>query len=483
MALTKQKEISINIKPTIKQNLAWMSLLDNTHTYVVFGGAAGGGKTWLGCEWLLIQCLRYPDIKCFMAREKLKTIKQSTLLTFFKVAKHYGLKKDTHFFYHQQESYIDFPNGSRLDILELKFNPSDPMFEDLGSLEYTFGFIEEGGEIDTRAFDTIKTRIGRHMNDKYNLHPKLLITCNPKKNWLYTEFYKAWKNGSLPSDSVFIQAFIDDNQYNESDYKKQLMSIKDPVKRQRLLMGDWEYDSEAGTLMNYDAIADLWSNTATPSKLKYMTVDVARFGKDNTTMLFWEGFKLYRKEEYNGQSTDITANKIREFAKTEKIPYSHIVIDSDGVGGGLCDQLRGTKAFINNSRAVENFRTRDEEQEKQNFVNLKTQCTFLMAEKVNNHEVEVAIDDPVFQELLAQELEVIRRKDVDNDNSKLSLVPKDELKQIIGRSPDLSDPFIFRMYFELKQEYSSTNDDFQERVKAQQRIIQKAEPFDKWAIS
>lgn len=478
----KTKEITLTINPTLKQNLAWFALLDQTTTYVIFGGGGGGGKSWLGAEWLLLQCIRHPDVKFFIAREKLKTLKQSTLLTFFKVAKHYGFKKDVHFFYHQQEGYIDFPNGSRIDLLELKYNPSDPLFEDLGSLEYTGGWIEEAGEIDTRAFDTIKTRIGRWNNDRYNIHPKLLVTCNPKKNWLYTEFYKPWKENRLPEDCVFIQALVDDNPYNEALYKNQLLSIKDPIKRQRLLLGDWEYDSDAGTLMDYDAISDLWGNTAEPSKDRYMTVDVARFGKDRTVFMFWEGYKLYKMMQFKEQGTDTTAMKIKEYAKVEKIPFSHIVIDEDGVGGGVVDMCRGVKGFINNSSALPNFNARSEELEKQNFVNLKTQCTFLMADKVNNHEVEIAIEDEVFREELSQELEVIRRKDVDNDNTKLALIPKEEIKQIIGHSPDLSDCFIMRMFFSLRPEYRHTTDEMIEREKKQRQVLQAAQPFDKFRI-
>lgn len=477
----ESKGINLEINPTAKQMQAWEALMDPTTTYVIFGGGASGGKSWLGAEWLLIQCLRFPDVKYFMAREKLKTIKQSTLLTFFKVANHHGLKRDTHYFYHQQDSYIDFPNGSRIDIIELKYNPSDPMYEDLGSLEYTGGWIEEAGEIDIRAFDTIRSRIGRQMNDKYNLHPKLLITCNPKKNWLYTEFYKPFKDGLLHSNAKFIQSLVDDNPFIESSYKDMLMAIKDPIKKQRLLMGNWEYDSEEGTLMNYDGINDLWTNTVEDSKEKFLVVDVARFGVDKTVFNFWNGYKMYRKEIFTEQGTDVTAQKIREYAKEEKIPFSHIVIDEDGVGGGVVDQCRGVKGFINNSSPLPNINTRFEELEKQNFANLKTQCTFLMADMVNNHKIQIDIDDIEFRELLTQELEVIRRKDVDDDNKRLSLIPKDDIKLIIGRSPDLSDCFIMRMYFALRPEYRNRTE-LDERQKEQQRILERTTPVDKWSI-
>jgi len=454
--MAKKELVHLKISPTIKQNIAWQSLLDDTHTYIVFGGGGGGGKTFLGCQWIIGQCVLYPDTKYFIAREKLKTLKQSTLLTFFKVAKSfYNLRRDIDYNYHQQDSYIEFSNGSRVDILELKFNPSDPLFEDLGSLEYTSGWIEEAGEIDVRAYDTIRTRIGRHLNDHFNLHPKLYITCNPKKNWLYTEFYKPYKEKKLPEDSVFIQALIDDNPFIESDYKRQLMDIKDITKRQRLLLGDWDYEDSKGVLLSYSEILDMFNMPIIKKPIKYMTVDVARFGADSSIQFFWNDWEVYKIKIHNGLSTTDLATTLDIDCKEEGIPRRCVCIDEGGIGGGVLDQFKGSMGFIGAAKPIESETARYDYMKKQNFNNLRSQCVYITAEKVKDRQVSIVTKDNVIREKLAEEMSQWILKNPDNDDDKIEIIGKDEMKLALGRSPDLADCLYMRAFFELKREYQA----------------------------
>lgn len=445
----------VEIRPFYKQHLAYQYLWDHETNFLLYGGGAGGGKSWLGCEWLVTSSMRYPGIKSFIARERLKTLKNTTLITFQKVCRNFGFKRNVDYKINLQDSYIEFTNGSRIDLLEVKYNPSDPLYEDLGSSEYTFGWLEEGGEIHFNAFDTLKSRVGRHMNDQYNLHRKILITCNPKKNWLYNTFYLPWKKGTLMPGYAFLQSLHGDNTKNEKGYAEALNDIKDPVRRQRLIQGVWEYEAEAGTFFDYDAVSDLWTNTIKETVDKYLTVDVARKGQDKTVLYFWRGLNLYKKQVYTNQGTDITALRIKEAARAEKIPYSNILADEDGVGGGVIDQCKGIQGFLNNSSPLPNKDSRYEDLEPQNFSNLKTQCAYMMAQRVNRHEVVITIEDPEteFIEEFEQELAVYREKTPFDDMKKIALIGKDEMKQELGRSPDYGDAFIMRAWFMLKKNY------------------------------
>lgn len=441
---------------------------DKETTDFVFGGGAGGGKSWLGCEWLIANCLRYSDTRWFIARKTLKNLKRTTLRTFFKVAKYHGLKRDIDYIYQEQSAVITFPKtDSTIDLLEVKYNPSDPDYEDLGSSEYTSGWIEEAGEIEFDAYDTLKSRVGRQNNDKYGILGKILITCNPKKNFLYRIFYIPFKKGILPKGYRFLQSLVDDNPKNEKGYKKNLQNLKDPIKKQRLLYGKWEYDDFEGMIIKYDNIIDLFTNTIDSGNEKWLVADIARFGEDKTVVKLWKGLEVYRVYVWVKQSIEITKEKIRNILAEEKIPYSHAVIDEDGIGGGIVDGLEGVNGFIANSIPIK------ENEEKRNYKNLKTQCAYRLADKINNHLIAIkpiiitALEDITiekYKEQLIQELEQIKELNSDSDDKPKQITPKDSVKEMIGRSPDYGDCMIMRMLPELKQISNTIQNTFRRDV-------------------
>jgi len=190
-----------------KQEQAMRVLFDDVTKELAYGGAAGGGKSFLGCEWLLWCCIAYPGTRWFVGRKHLSEIRESTIVTFKKVCLKHGIP-DTWYTYNDNKVKIKFFNGSEIKGLELMQKPGDKDFDKLGSTEYTGGWIEEAAGVGVKAYEVLRSRIGRQYNDKYGIKAKLLLTCNPARNWLYSLFYIPWKNDQLPDFRQFIQAFV-----------------------------------------------------------------------------------------------------------------------------------------------------------------------------------------------------------------------------------------------------------------------------------
>lgn len=440
---TNKKKFRHN--PTYKQFIALETLYAINKPYVLFGGGAGGGKSWLGCEWIAANCLNFPGVRYFIGREELKRLKDTTVKTFFKMARHHNIADS--FRYYEHYSSIRFYNGSEVSLIDLKFVPSDPFYEGLGSTEYTGGFIEEAGEVHFNAFDTLKSRVGRQLNSQYNIPKKILITCNPKKNWLYHTFYKPWKENVLDPKYAFIQALALENKFLDKGYIEGLDDIKDKVKKQRLKYGEWDYENDSKSLVDYDNLLNIFTNSFVESgKKRCITADIARFGKDNTKIRVWDGGRVIRRVEKHGYKTTESAELIKQLEKEFKITRDSVVVDEDGVGGGVVDLLPGCKGFVANSSPLN----------KENFDNLKSQCGYEIAKMINNNEIYDPITDLTEKERLIEELEQLKKKEEDSDK-KRALMPKDKIKDLIGRSPDDLDTYIMRGYFELLNRKSGKN--------------------------
>lgn len=423
-------------KNHLKQKRALEILTDPNTVEFVYGGAAGGAKSWTGCAWLAMMCLTYPGTKWFIGREELKRLRDSTLVTFFKVCARHGIKRELHFKYHAQDNYLLFSNGSRIDLLDLKFLPADPMFERYGSVEYTGGWIEEAGEVAFEAYDTLKSRIGRQMNDAYGLLRKLFITCNPKKNWLYMHFYKPYKAGELKSNQQFLPALIQDNPHRESGYEDALRSISDAAKKQRLFLGNWEYDDDPLRLIEFNAIENLWTNEHVKGGAKYISADIALQGSDRFVLGVWDGLRLIDIAAVEKCRADELEQLIKFYAALHAVPRSNIVYDADGLGTYLKGYLRGAQPFHNNARPLGD----------ENYKNLKTQCYYHLSGLINTHSV--FIEPATHRDQLIEELEQVKR--IETDDGKLQLIDKLSVRHILGRSPDLADMLMMRMYFEVK---------------------------------
>lgn len=431
-----------------KQEHAIFYLKDSVTKEVLYGGAAGGGKSALGCLWLIEMCQKYPGSRWLMGRSKLKSLRQTTLKTFFELSTELKLKGQ--YTYHQGDQTIYWNNGSEIILKDLFLYPSDPNFESLGSLEITGAFIDECSQVDYLAWQMVKSRI-RYKLDELRVIPKMLGTCNPAKNWTYHEFYKPAKEKKLRVKRRFIQSLPTDNVHLSNEYLDNLLEL-DEASRQRLYFGNWEYDDDPATLIDYDSITDYFNpQHVKPEGLKYLTIDVARKGKDKTVFRVWHGWLCIHREEMAVSSVTEVIEAARNLQRKYGIANSNTIADEDGVGGGVVDGLR-CKGFVNNSSPLE-VREGDTFV-KPNFDNLKSQCSIKMAGMITAKKAGEICTDGQLRDRVAAEMEQVKLKDIDKDGKK-AIIPKDRVKELLRRSPDDWDSIMMRYWFELRKTYTT----------------------------
>ena len=426
--------LEINPEFTKTQKECLRYLFDGKTKEVLFGGAAGGGKSWVGVSYLILMAIKYPKTRYLMGRSKLDALKKTTLNTFFEVCTAWKLKAVDDYTFNGSSNVITFYNGSEIILKDLFLYPSDRNFDSLGSLEITSAFIDEANQITEKAKNVVASRL-RYKLDENNLIPKMLMTCNPAKNWVYSEYYRPAKDKSIKPYRKFIQSLVGDNTYISKHYEKQLFEL-DELSKQRLLYGNWEYDVSNDNLIEYDAILNLFNQQGIDGD-KYITCDVARFGSDKTVIMLWQGLHLKYVRTLLKSAVNDVVDEIKKLQQENQVNLTNIIVDEDGVGGGVKDYLR-CKGFVNNARALKS----------ENYQNLKTQCYYKLADLINKGQIGISCSDVNVKNHIIEECEQVRTKDADKDN-KLQIIQKDTVKGILGRSPDYSDALAMRMFYEI----------------------------------
>lgn len=422
----------LDAKLSEKQYQGYELLRDTKTEGVLYGGAASGGKTWLGCFWLITSCYEYPETKWFIGREELKRLRDSALLSFWKACRLCKCFDD--FKYNGQDNYIEHRNGSRIDLLDLKYLPGDPLYERYGSLEYTSGWLEEAGEVRFEAYDVLKSRVNRHLNDKYGLLGKMFLTSNPKKGWLKEIFYDPWRNDKLPENLAFIQAFEKDNPFNETGTKAKLESIENEAQKQRLLYGNWDYEDEPDQLITYEMVHAAVNRNTSPRGARKLGVDVARYGDDESVLAQLVGDSLVWIQGRHGLSIPQTADWAKQRMVTEAIGASGVHVDGVGMGAGVVDILK--EGGFNVREIVAGARPIIREGARYKFRNFRSQMWWNFREMLLAGDVSINVDCPkLIEDLTAP------KYTIDNEWT-VSVEKKEKTKERLGRSTDYGDAVV-----------------------------------------
>src|SRR5690606_39109659 len=132
----------------------------------------------------------------------------------------------------------------------------------------------------------------------------------------------------------------------------------------------------------------IFTNTFVLSGERFITGDIARFGRDKTVIGVWDGFRLIKVIEYGKNSVTEAALKIQELAEFYSVPMSNVIVDEDGVGGGVVDNL-GCNGLMNNSRPLDIPETKVP----MYYMNLKSYMYFALFKLINDSCLFLDVND------------------------------------------------------------------------------------------
>jgi hypothetical protein len=216
---------------------------DTRFTFILYGGAIRGGKTFAGLGTLILFCLAWPGSRWAIVRKDLPTIKRNTLPAWNKIKPTNIIKK-----FNLETMTVTFMNGSELIFFPENY-VQDKELDRWKGLEVNGFLLEEINELQEVSYHKAIERAGSYVIPGIQTHkqptPKILATCNPTFGWVKVLVYIPWKTGKLPAHMRYIPSRIFDNPYIPQSYIEALKSL--PIYNYKVFVeGDWDVQLKTG---------------------------------------------------------------------------------------------------------------------------------------------------------------------------------------------------------------------------------------------
>lgn len=411
---------------------------------------------------------------------------------------------------------VTFPNGTFVDLTYLDDSNMDKLRERAKGWEYDMIAIDELTEMSWEVFSYVMTR---NRGQSKTFTGKFFATLNPKRShWsrIFLDWYIGadgfiiperegkvryfYCNGPTVKDvvwgdskrEVYERCKIDIDRKLEAiggnfDYKVMIKSFvfyqgklgsnKKMLENnagylgsvaasggrmaQALMEGNFNVDpeEEENIPIPSQSARDVFLNDPAVNGDKWVTVDLADYGSDNTVMIAWNGFHGFDIEIAMQTTPRLNAEKAKVFAARNGVSESHIIYDATA-GRYFSDYIPDAIPYISASRAIGMYALTGMTLKDICYMRLcymikRGQLTFsdVVANSTYTHQnLKYRV---TFQNEFLEECSVVRFFKM--QSGKKRLMNKKDMNRNLGkgRSMDVVDPCAMRMYPCVDMEYGT----------------------------
>jgi len=374
--------------------------------YYFLKGGRGSGKSFAVADRILFHIIREPDTNTLCIREIQKSIKHSS-------------KKliEDRIRYHKLQSYFEITETEIKNVYGsgvMIFNGAQQhTIDSIKSLEnFSLVWSEESQNLSAKSLDLLIPTIRAEGS-------KLFFTWNPM-----TRTDPIEKLSHSKKNSILIHINYDKNPFCTQVIKDEAeeMKLQDPNKYHHIFLGGY-VDTTGNKLFSYKDLENAMDLPGKASGATIIGLDVARYGSDSTVLTVRSG--LWVKVILEKKKLSIT--EVADWAGHISNIYEAdaIIVDTIGLGVGVYDILvrKGYFAVDGNF----GFKATNEK----TYMNKRAESYFKLSEAVKRG-LSIPYNENLMEELLSIEYSF-------NETGKAKIIPKDKIKEELGRSPDLAD--------------------------------------------
>ena len=395
--------------------------------------SVSAGKSYALSIWIVLQCLKNPGIRGIIIAQNYRALTLVLIREIKNRCNEFGITIE----HNKSNNELVFPNGSIL----YGFSAESPDAV-LGLTEISLLAIDEAAYTNEEIYNNARDRM---RGSKYPSRVRLI--SSPSNTRVQNWFSTLCKNYS---DKV-IHATAFDNPFTSQSFKDELVERYGegtPLYRQQVL----------GEIFDADVVSQIIKRSEFPSAKNpsaknnsdnafFMGIDCAGLGNDKDMFVVVDKYGMVEYKEL--QVGDLFQKSSIATQLYDKYKLKMCNIDgTGGYGQGLYDLLQSksyTITLINFAQKAINS---------DNYPNARTEMYLELAKAVKEG---FWVNDQVKEELLAQSVFI-------NNKGQQQLVPKEEVKEILGHSPDLCDAIALAVYAmnhrNKEEDYSNAVDQY-----------------------
>lgn len=394
----------------IKLNPYQEKFLLSKKRYPALIAGIGTGKTFMMLSKAWRFCQQYPNSLGLITRKEFTDLRDSTMRDF---TNYFGVtvnsNKDFEF---RNGSTIMFRHGSELNVLK--------------NINLSFFGIEQAEEFETdETFVFLRDRLRRQSAP---LRQGFIIANAQGHNWIW----RLWVNNPGKEFDCY-QATTFDNKHNlPPDFIEDLreMEISAPNHYKQYILNQHDVVESDDLLLSSDDISvSLGISVLGAPSGSILSLDVARFGNDKNVLTKLEGrgshrYEMTHIEDWGG--VDLMSTTGRVMNAIHELKPGAVVVDEDGLGGGVVDRLRELKVpcigFRGGLPAINDKK----------YFNLRSQGYCETADLMRKGYLKILDDEELKNELLSIKFSY-------DSKGRKKIETKDEMRKRGLKSPNRAD--------------------------------------------
>lgn len=418
---------------TPKQKVAW-TILMNIHEAMVallYGGAKGGGKSFLFCLWVFMWCkmlikifgitepLQYPLVVGFMGRKRAVDFNKTTLETWKRTIppQAYRIREQ------QKEIIIDekvcvwFGGLDDTDNIN-KFN----------SAELCFIAIDQAEETDETELGTLEASLRLTYNGIIPPYRKF-YSANPSDGHIKYRFVKP---EVMRVGEYFVPALYTDNPHLPPNYKATLESAYsyDDKLLRAYRDGDWDVLLPSNLLITTVMLEQLKGIIHhEPIRKKLIACDPS-FGGDDCVIKVFYNTRCVEQRIMHERDQLKVAGELHIMG--QRHGTKHFAVDGIGSGQGVIVGL------VSMGNTVLDIQSAEPADDPDHFTNRKSEMWAYVSKEIINKNCEYIDDQETRRQLIAEKYKLVA--------GRMQMEEKKETKKRLGRSPDHADCHVYGIW-------------------------------------